>query len=131
MEHIEEAIKAKDMAEEKFASKDYEGAVRFALKAQALCPSPESFQMVATFSIYLSSTIKIGSENDWYSILSAPMSMDDETLRKQHIKLFFLIRPDINKTVGAHGAFQKIQEAWTVLSNKETRALYDQKVLQM
>ena len=86
--------------------------------------------MITTFSIYLASTMKIAGQNNWYSILSVPMSVDDETLEKQHKKLVREIRPGRNKTVGAYGAFSLIQKAWAVLSNKQRRASYDQWLLQ-
>ncbi|RLN05081.1 hypothetical protein C2845_PM13G05700 [Panicum miliaceum] len=132
MEHNgDEAIEAKGIAEKNIESGDYEGAIRFALKAQSLFPSLEGIsQMITTFRIYLASTMKIAGENNRYSILSVPMLVDDETLEKQHTKLVREIRPDRNKTVGAHGAFYLIQKAWAMLSNKQRRASYDQWILQ-
>ena len=131
MEHNrDEAIEAKGIAEKNFESGDYEGAIRFAVKARSLFPLEGISQMITTFSIYLASTMKIAGQNNWYSILSVPMSVDDETLEKQHKKLVREIRPGRNKTVGAYGAFSLIQKAWAVLSNKQRRASYDQWLLQ-
>ncbi|CAN6284431.1 unnamed protein product [Urochloa humidicola] len=129
--NMDEAVRAKGIAEEKYKIMDFEGAKRFALKAQALFPALEGIsQMITTFSIYVASMVKVAGENDWYSILSVPKSVDDETLKKQYRKLLFQIHPDKNKSVGANGAIDMVYAAWKVLSDKQTRALYDQKLLQ-
>ena len=131
LEHNRDAaIEAKGIAEKKFESGDYEGARRFAIKAQYLFPLEGISQMITTFSIYLASTTKIAGQNNWYAILSLPMSVDDETLARQRKKLVREVRPGRNKTVGAYGAFSLIQKAWAVLSNKQRRASYDQWLLQ-
>ncbi|KAL5209875.1 hypothetical protein ABZP36_005498 [Zizania latifolia] len=124
----DEALRAKEIAERKFESKDLQGAKKFALKAQALFPGLEGIaQMITTLDIYLSSEALIAGEKDWYSILSVETSADDETLKKQYRKLVLQLHPDKNKSVGAEGAFRLVQEAWTVLSDKIKKALYDQK----
>ncbi|XP_062208925.1 uncharacterized protein LOC133910599 [Phragmites australis] len=124
----DEALRAKDIAEKKFASMDLQGAKRFALKAQSLFPTLEGIaQLITTLHIYLASAVKIAGEKDWYSILSVQMSVDDETLRKQYRKLVLQLHPDKNKSVGADDAFVMVQEAWNVLSDKQKRALYDQR----
>jgi hypothetical protein len=127
----DEAVRAKDIAEKKYKSMDFEGAKKFALKAQALFPTLEGIaQMITTFSIYLASMVKIGGETNWYSILSVPMSVDDHALKKRYREMLLQTHPDKNKSVGANDAFHLVQEAYRVLSNKERRAQYDQKILQ-
>ncbi|KQK20090.1 uncharacterized protein LOC100842613 [Brachypodium distachyon] len=124
----DEALRAKEIAEKKFESRDLQGAKKFALKAKALFPGLEGIvQMINTLDIYLTSEVKISGEKDWYSILSVDTSADDETVRKQYRKLVLQLHPDKNKSVGAEGAFQMVNEAWNVLSDKTKRALYDQK----
>ncbi|TKW04772.1 hypothetical protein SEVIR_7G130900v4 [Setaria viridis] len=124
----DEAKRAKDIAKKKFEAKDLQGARKFALKAQALFPDLEGIaQMIATFEIYLASEVKVAGEKDWYSILSVTTAADDETIKKQYRKLVLLLHPDKNKQVGAEGAFQMVKEAYTVLSDKTKRAVYDQK----
>ncbi|KAE8794932.1 DnaJsubfamily B member 12 [Hordeum vulgare] len=124
----DEALRAKEIAERKFQSRDLQGAKKFALKAKALFPDLEGIvQMITTLDVYLTSEVKIAGEKDWYSILSVDTSADDETLKKQYRKLLLQLHPDKNKSVGAEGAFQMVQEAWTVLSDKTKRALFDQK----
>lgn len=128
----DEAQRAKDIAEKKFAARDLQGARKFALKAQTLFPDLDGIaQMVATFDIYLASESEVkvggGGDKDWYSILCVPTTADEETIKKRYRKLVLQLHPDKNKQVGAEGAFQMVQEAYTVLSDKTKRATYDQK----
>ncbi|KAL6880347.1 hypothetical protein ACP4OV_011912 [Aristida adscensionis] len=124
----DEAQRAKDIAEKKFAAKDLKGAKKFALKAQSLFPGLEGIsQMNATFDVYLASEVKDSNDKDWYSILSVHTSADEETIKKHYRKLVLQLHPDKNKSVGAEGAFQMVQEAYTVLSDKAKRAAYDHK----
>jgi len=124
----DEAQRAKDIAKKKFEMRDLPGAMKFALKARALFPDLEGIaQMIATFDIYLASEVKVAGEKDWYSILSVAPSADDELIKKQYRRLVLQLHPDKNKQVGAEGAFQMVQEAYTLLSDKAKRAVYDQK----
>ncbi|KAG1330943.1 hypothetical protein COCNU_02G009110 [Cocos nucifera] len=124
----DEALRAKEIAEKKFMEKDIAGAKKFALKAQNLFPLLEGIsQLIATLDVYLASEVKVHGEKDWYAIMCINVSADDETLKKQYRKLALQLHPDKNKSVGAEGAFQLISEAWSVLSDKTKRLLYDQK----
>ncbi|KAJ1271325.1 hypothetical protein BS78_06G120200 [Paspalum vaginatum] len=124
----DEAQRAKGIAEKKFEARDLQGARKFALKAQTLFPGLEGIaQMIATFDIYLASEVKVAGDKNWYSILSVSPNADDETIKKHYRKLVLQLHPDKNKSVGAEGAFQMVQEAYTVLSDKNKRAVFDQK----
>lgn len=124
----DEAQRAKSIAEKKFEVRDLQGARKFALKAQTLFPGLEGIsQMIATLDIYLASEGKVAGEKDWYAILSVSPNADDETIKKNYRKLVLQLHPDKNKSVGAEGAFQMVQEAYTVLSDKNKRAVFDQK----
>ncbi|KAJ6846024.1 uncharacterized protein M6B38_278275 [Iris pallida] len=124
----DEALRAKEIAERKFTTKDVAGAKKFALKAQNLFPELEGIsQMIATLDIYLASEVKINGESDWYAILSLNALADDETVKKQYRKLALQLHPDKNKSIGAEGAFKLISEAWSVLSDKSRKMAYDQK----
>lgn len=122
----EEAIKAKTIAEKKFADKDFAGAKKFTLKAQALYPGLDGIsQMLITLDVYISYEKKVNGESDWYGILDANPSDDDETIKKQYRKLALMLHPDKNKSVGADDAFKILSEAWTLLSDKVKRFAYD------
>ncbi|KAD6796473.1 hypothetical protein R6Q59_019747 [Mikania micrantha] len=124
----EEAIRAKTIAEKKFADKDFTGAKKFTLKSQNLYPGLDGIsQMLITFNVYIASETKINGESDWYGVLDVKPSDDDETIRKQYRKLVLMLHPDKNKSVGADGAFKILSEAWKLLSDKSKRSVYDQR----
>ncbi|KAJ0988805.1 hypothetical protein J5N97_007161 [Dioscorea zingiberensis] len=124
----DEALRAKEIAERKFNARDFSGAKKFALKAQNLFPALEGInQMIATMDVYLAGELKVNGERDWYAILSVQALADEETVKKQYRKLALQLHPDKNKSLGAEGAFQLISEAWSVLSDKSRKLLYDAK----
>ncbi|CAN4085766.1 unnamed protein product [Withania somnifera] len=124
----DEAFRAKKIAEQKFEQKDYAGAKKFALKAQALYPGLDALtQMLTTLDIYISAENKISGEVDWYGVLGVNPSTDDETVRKQYRKLALILHPDKNKSIGAEGAFKLLSEAWSLLSDKSKRLAYNQR----
>lgn len=124
----DDAIKAKVIAEQKLTEKDFAGAKKFALKAQALYPGIEGLsQMMMTLDIYLSAENKISGEVDWYGVLGVNPTADDETMKKKYRKLVLVLHPDKNKCVAADGAFKLLSEAWNLLSNRATRLAYDQR----
>lgn len=125
----DEALRAKEHAERKITEKDYVGAKKFALKAQSLSQSLEGIaQMLTTLDVYLASDAKVNGESDWYAVLHVNASADEETVKKQYRKLALLLHPDKNKSAGAEGAFQLVSEAWNVLSDKNKKMVYDQKI---
>ncbi|KAL4573782.1 hypothetical protein LXL04_020599 [Taraxacum kok-saghyz] len=124
----DEALRAKEIAERKFSSKDISGAKKFALKAQTLFPDLEGIsQMLATLDIYIAAENKIHGESDFYGILGVSPLADDKTVRGHYRNLALSLHPDKNKSIGADGAFKYISEAWSLLSDKSRRKAYDQK----
>jgi len=126
--NMDEALKAKGVAENKFRDHDIRGARKYAIKAQTLCPSLEGIsQMVSTLEVHLAAESKIDGECDWYRILSLGAFADEEEVKKQYRKLALLLHPDKNKSIGAEEAFKLISEAWGVLSDNGRKMLYDEK----
>ncbi|KAG6719289.1 hypothetical protein I3843_04G185300 [Carya illinoinensis] len=126
--NIDEALKAKDIAEKRFAEKDFAGAKNYALKAKTLCPGLEGIsQMLTTFEVYIASEAKCNGELDYYSILGLKPFADKNAVKKQYKKMAVLLHPDKNKCVGADGAFRLVSEAWTLLSDISKRSSYDRK----
>lgn len=124
----DEAKRAKEIAENKFSTKDVTGAKKFALKAQSLYPALDGIsQLLAILDVYVAADKKINGELDYYGILGLSPLADDDTVRKHYRKLALSLHPDKNKSIGAEGAFQFVSEAWTILSDKEKRSIYDQK----
>lgn len=124
----DEALRAKSIAEDKLEKKDFAGARKFALKAQTLYPGLDGIsQILTTLDVYVSAENKISGETDWYGVLGVSPSADDETIKKNYRKLALSLHPDKNKSVGADGAFKLISEAWSLLSDKNKRLLYNQR----
>ncbi|KZV31354.1 hypothetical protein F511_05458 [Dorcoceras hygrometricum] len=124
---IEEAHRAKAIAEKQFIDGDIMAANNYALRAQKLCPELEGIsQMVATFGVYAASVAKINGEIDFYSILGMDPSTEKPKLKKRYKKMAILLHPDKNKTIGADGAFRLVSEAWALLSDNVKRSSYDQ-----
>lgn len=124
----EEAARAKEIAERKLEEREYDGAKKFALKAQNLFPGLEGLrQFMATLDVYISYEKKVNGEVDWYGILGVDPFAADEALRRQYRALALTLHPDKNKSVGAEGAFKILSEAWSLLSNKTKRGEYNQK----
>ncbi|KAK3184518.1 hypothetical protein Dsin_031804 [Dipteronia sinensis] len=126
--NIEEALRAKEIAEKRFAEKDFAGAKNYALKAKTLCPELEGIaQMVATFEVYFASEVKRNGEIDYYAVLGLKPSANKDAVKKQYRKMAVLLHPDKNKCVGADGAFKLVSEAWSLLSDNIKRNSYDLK----
>lgn len=125
----EEAVRAKELAEKKLAEMDIHGAKRFAVRAQNLYPMLDGLpQLLATLDVYVSSEKRVNGEVDWYGVLGLQPLADDDAIRKHYRKLALTIHPDKNKLVGAEGAFKTVSEAWSVLSDKDKKMSYDQKL---
>ncbi|KAL1195107.1 Chaperone protein dnaJ 49 [Cardamine amara subsp. amara] len=125
----EEALRAMDIAKIKVTENDYNGAKKFANKAQDLYPKLDGLkQVLMLIDVYISAGNKIsGGESDWYGILGVDPLADDEVVKKQYKRLALLLHPDKNKCEGAECAFKLVLEAWCVLSDKVKRIAYDQK----
>eukprot|EP00249_Psilotum_nudum_P024084 c29086_g1_i1 orf=1016-3589(-) len=125
----DDAIRAKEIAEERLAVQDYEGAKKFALKAQRLYPSVENLaQIFAVIDVHAAARVRVNAtEMDWYGILQVDHTADDTLIKKQYKKLALLLHPDKNKSPGAEAAFKLIGEASQVLSDKTKRMLHDMK----
>lgn len=124
----DEATRARELAEQKFADKDFDGAKKFALKAQKLYPELDGLpQLFATIDVHISVSKRVNGVVDWYKVLGVEPLADDDTIRKHYRKLALILHPDKNKSAGAEGAFKIISEAWSSLSDKSKRTAYDQK----
>nr|XP_043616096.1 uncharacterized protein LOC122588014 [Erigeron canadensis] len=124
----DEAIRAKIIAEKKWADNDFVGAKKFTQKAQTLYPGLDGIsQFLIMLDVYISSESKVNGESDWYKVLNVDPSDDDETIRKQYKMLALKLHPDKNKSVGADGAFKIVSEAWSFLSDKDRRSAYNQR----
>lgn len=80
--------------------------------------------MLSTFDVHIAAEKRAIGEMDWYGILGLNPTADDDTVKKQYLKLALLLHPDKNKSAGA---LKFILEAWSLLSDKVKRLAYDQR----
>ena len=69
----------------------------------------------------------MAEKRDYYEVLGVPRDADDETIKKAYKKLAKQYHPDLNpddKT--AEEKFKEVNEAYSVLSDANSRARYDQ-----
>ncbi|CAN6986952.1 unnamed protein product [Brassica oleracea var. botrytis] len=129
----DEAKRALDIAEKKLSENDYVGAKKFVYKAQSLYPDLDGLnQVLMMIDVYTSAEIKIsgGIETDWYGVLGVDYKADDEIVKRQYKNLALLLHPDKNRFNGAEGAFKLVLHAWSLLSDRAERFLYDERRLQ-
>jgi molecular chaperone DnaJ len=63
--------------------------------------------------------------HDYYELLGVPRDADDTTIKKAFRRLARQLHPDVSNEPEAEARFREVTEAYEVLSNSETRALYD------
>ncbi len=65
------------------------------------------------------------SERDYYEVLGVPRDADEATIKKAFRRLARRLHPDVSDEPDAEARFREVTEAYEVLTNSETRALYD------
>jgi molecular chaperone DnaJ len=66
-----------------------------------------------------------GTARDYYELLGVVRDADEQTIKKAFRRLARQLHPDVSKEPDAEQRFREVTEAYEVLSNSETRALYD------
>ncbi len=70
---------------------------------------------------------KMETKRDYYEVLGVPRDADDSAIKKAYRKLAKKYHPDTNQgDKSAEKKFKEVTDAYTVLSDKEKRKLYDQ-----
>ena len=65
------------------------------------------------------------TDRDYYELLGVARDADEQTIKKAFRGLARRLHPDVSKEPDAEQRFREVTEAYEVLSNSETRALYD------
>ena len=65
------------------------------------------------------------TDRDLYELLGVPRDADEATIKKAFRRLARELHPDVSAEPDAEARFREAAEAYEVLANSETRALYD------
>src|SRR5271156_3646623 len=65
------------------------------------------------------------TERDYYELLGVPRDADEQAIKKAFRRLARELHPDVSDHPDAEVRFREVSEAYEVLSNVETRQLYD------
>jgi molecular chaperone DnaJ len=65
------------------------------------------------------------TERDYYELLGVARGADDQEIKKAFRRLARQLHPDVSDEPDAEARFREVSEAYEVLSNPETRQLYD------
>jgi molecular chaperone DnaJ len=65
------------------------------------------------------------TDRDYYELLEVARDADETTIKKSFRRLARKLHPDVSEEPDAEVRFREVTEAYEVLSNSETRALYD------
>src|SRR5215207_8958825 len=65
------------------------------------------------------------TERDYYELLGVARDVDEQEIKKAFRRLARRLHPDVSDAPDAEERFREVSEAYEVLSNSETRQLYD------
>ncbi|KAG7548128.1 DnaJ domain [Arabidopsis suecica] len=103
----EEAFKATQIAERRFAEKDFAGARSYALRAKSLFADLEGLsQMLTTYEVYKASQSRRSGKIDYYAVLGLKPSAGKREVKKQYKNMVVLLHPDKNKCLELTGHFR-------------------------
>nr|DAD30039.1 TPA_asm: hypothetical protein HUJ06_031507 [Nelumbo nucifera] len=134
-----EALKLKTLADEKYQLSNPKSALKYARRAQRLCPHLNGIdEMITALQILRVVSSKKASDDDddddeappvdWYRILQVEPFSHINSIKKQYKKLALILHPDKSSCIASEEAFKRVGEAFRVLSDKVKRKEYDLKL---
>ncbi|BBH09675.1 DNAJ heat shock N-terminal domain-containing protein [Prunus dulcis] len=126
-EQEQEARGLKSVAEAKCKDSNFKSALKYAKRAERLCPNLDGISSMVTAFKILRTASKTPDPN-WYKILQVEPFAHTNTIKKNYKKLAFLLHPDKNPHAGSEEAFKLVSEAFRFLSDKLKRKEYDMRL---
>ncbi|XP_057977913.1 J protein JJJ2 [Malania oleifera] len=124
-----EALRLRNLAEEKYRSNNLKSALKYAKRALRLSPDLDGVsEMVTTFKILRVAGKSSGETLDWYKVLQVEPFSHINSIKKQYKTLALTLHPDKNSFVASEEAFKLVGEAFRCLSDKIRRKEYDLKL---
>lgn len=69
---------------------------------------------------------RINSQKDLYSVLGLARNADENQIKKAYKKMAIKVHPDKNSAPGSDEAFKQVSRAFSILSDPQKKAAYDQ-----
>eukprot|EP00899_Mesostigma_viride_P014055 jgi/Mesvir1/22650/Mv14085-RA.1 len=123
----DEAERCVEIATQRLAASDHEGAQKFFEKAKRMWAElPSLNYLQAIIEVTIAGKAHPGSGFiDWYKVLQVHPAADESKVKKQYRQLALILHPDKNRLAGAEEAFKLIGQAQQVLTNAAARAAHD------
>ncbi|RAL39610.1 unnamed protein product [Cuscuta campestris] len=127
-----EAIRWFSIAEKLLNTRDLLGSRSFATRARDCDPTLlQAEQIIAIADTLLAGEKRINNQHcDWYGILQVPPNQrhDGDFIANQYHRLALLLSPNKNNFPLADQALRLVVEAWSLLSNRFRKSLYDEEI---
>ncbi|KAF8032074.1 hypothetical protein BT93_D1091 [Corymbia citriodora subsp. variegata] len=125
--HRAEAERWLTAAAKLLATRDFQGARTFAIRARESDPGLEYADlMLAVVDTLLAGESRVSDQPDWYAVLQLGHLTENLELIATHFRrLALLLNPERNRFPFVDQALRLVSDAWSVLSNPSKKALYD------
>ena len=126
-------IVAGSITTEQVESSDYkkkiEGRVNFLPLLEKLLDSNDTVfkynQRINMYSMISADYLMKNNKRDYYDVLGINKSATEDEIKKAYKKMALKYHPDRNKEADAEAKFKEINEAYSVLSDKDKKEKYD------
>ncbi|CAH9125689.1 unnamed protein product [Cuscuta epithymum] len=127
-----EALRWLSIAEKLLNTRDLLGSRSFATRARDADPTLlQADQIIAIADTLIAGEKRINNQHyDWYAILQVPPNQrhDTDFIANQYHRLTLLLNPNKNNLSFADQALRLAVDAWSLLSNRFRKNLYDEEI---